>query len=152
MIARTPQEEAFPVITGVSYFLSHVPSMVRYGSKPYRELRDEPSYCRRSSITCDPLIRLSHILQIRFLSGTSTRMSCGPCPPLGTKNPIPNASRWGEFGEIMPEEEFYGVLKICDEFGLILIEKGFSREIASKLKTHPLFYPEDIQKLGNGPP
>ena len=152
MIARTPQEEAFPVITGVSYFLSHVPSMVRYGSKPYRELRDEPSLL-------PPII--DHLRSFdqavayppnQVFIGNLDPDELWTLPSPWHKNPTPNASRWGEFGEIMPEEEFYGVLKICDEFGLILIEKGFSREIASKLKTHPLFYPEDIQKLGNGPP
>ena len=30
--------QRMPVIKGVSYFLAHVPSMVRHGSKPSREL------------------------------------------------------------------------------------------------------------------
>src|SRR3989339_442311 len=36
-------ETVVPVITGVSYFLAHIPDMIRYGSKPYRELKHEPS-------------------------------------------------------------------------------------------------------------
>ena len=152
MNARTPHEAAFPVITGVSYFLSHVPSMVRYGSKPYRELRHEPSLLQ-------PII--GHLRSFdeavayppnQVFIGNLDPDELWTLPSPWHKNPIPNASRWGEFGEIMPEEEFYGVLKICDEFGLILIEKSFSQEIASKLETHPLFHPEDIQKLGNGTP
>src|SRR4030067_3178746 len=36
-------ETSAPVITGVSYFLGHIPGLIRYGSKPYRELKHEPS-------------------------------------------------------------------------------------------------------------
>ena len=32
-----------PVVKGVSYFLAHVPSMVRHGSKPSREIGKDPS-------------------------------------------------------------------------------------------------------------
>jgi len=50
----------------------------------------------------------------------------------------------------MPEEEFYGMLKICDEFELVLLEENFLQETASRLKDHPLFNSEDIQRLGKG--
>ena len=68
------------------------------------------------------------------------------------QNPAPNASRWGPFGEIMPEDEFYGAMKICDEFELLCLEEGFWQEVAAKLKEHSLFSPEDIRKLGKGFP
>ena len=50
----------------------------------------------------------------------------------------------------MPEEEFYGMLKICDEFKLIMLEEGFLGEVALRLSDHPLFHLEDQKKLGNG--
>ena len=36
-----------PVVKGTSYFLAHVPSMVRHGSKPSRELKKDPSLLTR---------------------------------------------------------------------------------------------------------
>jgi len=66
------------------------------------------------------------------------------------KNLSNNSSRWGTFGEIMPEEEFYGMVKICDEFQLFQMEEGFLKDTASKLKTHPLFSPDDLKKLDKG--
>jgi betaine reductase len=66
------------------------------------------------------------------------------------KNPTNNSSRWGPFGEIMPEEEFYGMMKICDEFQLFQMEEGFLKNTISKLKTHPLFSPDDLKKLDKG--
>ena len=31
-----------PVIKGVSYFIAHVPSLIRHGSKPTREIKKNP--------------------------------------------------------------------------------------------------------------
>ena len=135
---------------GASYFLAHVPSMVRHGSKPSREMQKDPSLL--SSI-------LDHLWTFdQAVAYPPNQVFIGNLDPddllhITTpwhKHPIPNASRWGAFGEIMPEEEFYGMIKICDEFQLILLEEGFRQEIASRLRDHPLFNAEDIQKLGEG--
>jgi betaine reductase len=66
------------------------------------------------------------------------------------QNPVQNASRWGEFGEIMPEEEVYGMLKICDEFEIILLEKDFLQEVTQLLEKHPLISTEDLERLKKG--
>ena len=68
------------------------------------------------------------------------------------QNLVPGASRWGNFGEIMPEEEFLGMLKICDEFDIILLEEGFHRKVITRLKEHPLISSDDILRLGQGVP
>jgi hypothetical protein len=147
---RSSNENSIPVITGVSYFLAHLPSMVRYGSKPCRELKHVPSLLPSM---------INHLRTFdQAVIYPPNQVFIGNVDPDELwnfaspwyKNPIPNASRWGAFGEIMPEDEFYGVLKICDQFALIMLEEGFSEEIASKLKRRPLFYEEDIQKLGKG--
>jgi hypothetical protein len=139
-----------PVITGVSYFLAHLPSMIRYGSKPYRELRHDPSLL---------VPMMSHLRTFeqavayppnQVFVGNMEPDELWEYPSPWYKNPIANASRWGEFGEIMPEDEFYGILRICDEFGLILLEEGFLQGVIPKLKRHPLLDAADIQKLGNG--
>lgn len=139
-----------PVISGVSYFLAHLPSMIRYGSKPYRELKHNPSLLL-------PII--SHLRTFdqavtyppnQVFIGNLDPDELWDFPSPWYKNSIPNASRRGEFGEIMPEEEFYGIVKICDEFELVMFEEGFLQEIIPKLKRHPLFNAEDMQKLGKG--
>lgn len=38
----------------------------------------------------------------------------------------PNASKYGKFGEIMPQEEFIGLMQICDVFDLVKLEKNFA--------------------------
>ena len=52
----------------------------------------------------------------------------------------------------MPEEEFYGVLKICDAFDLVHLEAGFVEEARAALATHPLLTPADLERLGTGFP
>ncbi len=139
-----------PVLKGVSYFLAHVPSMIRHGSKPSREIEKNPSLL---------LPILGHLWTFdQAIAYPPNQVFIGNLDPDDLlhipspwyQNPIPNASRWGAFGEIMPEEEFYGVMKICDEFQLLPMEGGFLQEMALKLKEHPLFNPDDLQKLGNG--
>ena len=52
----------------------------------------------------------------------------------------------------MPEEEFYGVLKICDAFDLVHLEAGFVEEARAALSPHPLLTPVDLERLGIGFP
>jgi hypothetical protein len=139
-----------PVVKGVSYFLAHVPSMVRHGSKPSREIKGDPSIL--------PPI-LAHLQGFnQAVAYPPNQVFIGNLEPDDLRNvpfpwyqhPIPNASRKGLFGEIMPEEEFYGMLKICDEFELVLLEESFLREIVSELADHTLFNTDDFKKLDKG--
>jgi len=41
------------------------------------------------------------------------------------------------------------MMKIRDEFQLLLLEEGFLKKTVSQLKDHPLFTAEDLQKLIN---
>ena len=52
----------------------------------------------------------------------------------------------------MPEEEFYGVLKICDAFDLVRLEASFVEEARTALAVHPLLTPADLERLGTGVP
>ena len=69
------------------------------------------------------------------------------CPTPWYRSGIPNASRYGPFGEIMPEGEFIGVMKICDDFDLLLVERAFLEDISSELKSHPLITGEDLNTI-----
>ena len=100
-----------PVIKGASYYLAHVPSMVRHGSKPAREIEKDPSLL-------NPI--LEHTWEFeKAVKYPPNQVFIGNMDPdeLLNKGPwyknlSPNGSRWGEFGEMMPEDEFYGMLQI----------------------------------------
>lgn len=62
---------------------------------------------------------------------------------------VENANRFGKFGEIMPQDEFYGLMKICDVFDLVLLENSFRDEVAAKLEAHKLFQ-DKVAQMGEG--
>ncbi len=43
--------------------------------------------------------------------------------------PLEDASRFGKYGEIMPEDEFIGLMKIIDTFDLVKLTKEFTEEV-----------------------
>lgn len=60
---------------------------------------------------------------------------------------LDGANRYGKFGEIMPEDEFIGLIKICDVFDLVHLEEAFADDIKTKLADHPLIDSERLQTL-----
>ncbi|ABB15239.1 glycine/sarcosine/betaine reductase complex component C subunit beta [Carboxydothermus hydrogenoformans] len=67
-------------------------------------------------------------------------------------NSINGASRFGKYGEIMPEDEFYGLLKIADAFDLVILEESFQEEVKEKLAKHKLINEQLLARLTNAKP
>ena len=65
-------------------------------------------------------------------------------------NPVADASRFGAYGEIMPEIELLGMVKIVDAFDLVLLESGFVATVRTELEKHPLINDIDLGRLGEG--
>lgn len=59
-----------------------------------------------------------------------------------------SAGRYGKFGEIMPQDEFLGLIKICDVFDLVRLETNFAAHTEEKLSAHPLINKELIPIVG----
>lgn len=142
--------DGFPVVTGASYFLAHVPGLVRYGSKPTREIEKSPDVLGKIL----PALRgwdetMSYPPHQVFI-GNLRPDALRDIPRPWFQRPYEGATRFGPFGEIMPEHEFLAVLKMCDEFGLVLLEEGFVEQARKALGKHPLFKPADFERLGKG--
>ena len=143
------QTTAQPVIRGVRFFLAHTPGLVRYGSKPSRDIDVDPT--------------VADVLQAR-LRGYADAVAYPPNQTfLGAMHPdalgdLPApwyghtgcGERWGPHGEIMPEEEFYGWLKIADAFDLVSLETGLVESVRPALAAHPLCTAADLEQLGAG--
>ena len=52
----------------------------------------------------------------------------------------------------MPEEEFYGIVKMCDVFDLVWLDEQFTATIKDLLCTHRLITIADLRRLGDGIP
>ena len=58
-----------------------------------------------------------------------------------------NASKDGKFGEILPQDEFYGLIQICDVFDLVKLEKGFAENVKANMSAHGIFTEEHLAVL-----
>jgi len=60
------------------------------------------------------------------------------------------SDRFAKFGEIMPQQELYMLMQICDSFDLVLLEAGYAANAAKLVQTHPLFTDEIKARLKPG--
>ncbi|MEB3428470.1 glycine/sarcosine/betaine reductase complex component C subunit beta [Citroniella saccharovorans] len=63
---------------------------------------------------------------------------------------LTGASKDGKKGEILPQEEFIGLIKICDVFDLVHLSKEFTAVVKEKLTNHKLIGDNLIARLGEG--
>lgn len=50
----------------------------------------------------------------------------------------------------MPQDEFIGLMEICDVFDLVVLEKSFVGDVKNKLEKHPLIDENMISKIKEG--
>ena len=140
-----------PVIKGVRYFLAHAPGLVRYGSKPYRELMKTPDLLGDIS---------SHLRSYQEAAAYApNQVFLGAFSPdeLGAiERPwFQGKGKWQRrypHGEIVPEESLYGLLAIADVFDLVWLEEGFARKAREALADHRLIQKSELDRLNNGHP
>jgi betaine reductase len=138
-----------PVIRGVRFFLAHTPGLVRYGSKPSRDILHDQTVAEAIGRHLrDYAAAMRYAPNQAFLGHLHPDTLASLPQPWFTQ--MAQGTRWGPHGEIMPEEEFYGLLKICDMFDLVQLEAGFVEEIRPALQGHPLLSAADLERLGTG--
>ncbi|WP_314066342.1 glycine/sarcosine/betaine reductase complex component C subunit beta [uncultured Vagococcus sp.] len=57
--------------------------------------------------------------------------------------------RYSKLGEIMPQNEFYGIIQMCDVFELVHLEDSYAKSVKEALRDHPLFK-ADLEKIKEG--
>lgn len=131
----------FPVIKGAGYVLVHTPDMiVRNGSTCSVErvtnpdsqfLKDVEKYIRSYEEVVNYLPNQVYIGNVR--------------PEALKDHPLPwtkiehQGTREGKFGEIMPEDEFIGLMQLCDVFDLVYLSEEFVNRVKPLIDEH---YPE----------
>ena len=135
-----------PVIKGVRYQLGHAPGLVRHGSKPSREIEKDPALL--DSITAhlrSYTEAVAYPPNRAFLGGIYPDQLWEIERPWFHGNG--ESQRWLPHGEIMPEEELIGLLKIADAFNLVWLEEGFTGLVRNALADHPLITSGDLDAL-----
>ena len=133
------------IITSSTQILAHVPGLTEHGSKPRRELprSDEVAADFRAALRSydDAVAYGPHQAYVNALHPRDLP----PRPWVGAG--LPDASRFAPAGEIMPEEEFLGLMAVLDDFGLLTISEATADKAAAALAGHPLAQRLDLDLL-----
>ncbi|HEY3058068.1 MAG TPA: glycine/sarcosine/betaine reductase complex component C subunit beta [Chloroflexota bacterium] len=142
------------VVRGVACVLVHTPGLVPHGSKPNRELQKEGpespllSTIRAHLRTYDQAV--AYAPNQAFIGNLRPEALFDHPQPWWTAEHLLEPRRTGEFGEVMPEEEFFGLLRLADEFDLVHLDAEVAADAAARLHRHPLFGGVDLTRLNNG--
>ena len=138
-----------PVVKSVTYVLCHTPQMVRYGSKPARELGKEGNngLAGRLGAALRPFEdAVAYGPNQAYIGAMDPDVLHGVERPWW-KHSIDGASRFTEWGEIMPEIEFVGLLKANDDFDLVHLLANVAEDIRALLAVHPLNLEHEIERI-----
>ncbi len=134
------------VISGATQVLAHVPGLARHGSKPRRELAKDPeveqAFLAGLRSTDDAVAYAPHQAWL----GNIHPRDLPPRPWVGSA-PSASASPTGPDGGIIGEEEFFGLLAVVDEFGLITLDPAAADRAAAALAAHPLAKALDLDLI-----
>lgn len=133
------------VVRAASLVLAHTPGLARHGSKPMRTLAGN------AELTASFLTNLrsfddavNYPPHQAFLGACHPR-DLPPRPWIGTG--LPGAGRFAPFGELMPEEEFLGLMAVVDEFDLLVLTPEVAERAAKRLASHPLAPRLDLNRI-----
>lgn len=131
---------SIPVILGASYVLIHTPNlMVTQGTTQALDRAKNPGseYLQRL-----PRHIRSFEAAVRYAPNQAYIGNIRPEKLREIAKPwydnSPSAEAQGRYGEIMAEDVFYGLMKVCDAFGLVMLERHFTARVREQLAAHPL--------------
>jgi betaine reductase len=119
-------------IEGVSYSLTHVPDLVRYGSKPLRELRAQPGLAAQMPIHLRDFAVATAYAPNQVYIGNIAPEKLHELARPWYENLIEGATPQGRFGSMVDEEQFYALLAGADQFELATFEENWFRERAAR--------------------
>src|ERR1051326_7159349 len=128
-----------PVVTAAAQILAHTPGLARLGSKPGRELGKDPEVEAKFLASLPTFEEAVSYLPHQAHIGAVHPRVLPERPWVGPSVAAsPGLARFVAGGEVMPEEEFLGLLAAVDQFGLITLDPAIAEAAAAALATHPL--------------
>lgn len=142
----------FPVVKKASYILVNTPDMVIHNGTTQtleRQTNPDSEYLQNLKNGLRPFNEVVAYPPNQAYVGNITPEQLSEIARPWLNNTIEGANRFGKFGEIMPQDEFYGLMKISDVFDLVVLEEGFANEIREKLSAHPLLKAKAEKVIGD---
>jgi glycine/sarcosine/betaine reductase complex component C subunit beta len=135
------------VVKGASCLLFHVPSLVVHGSKPSREIKLDGSVKQAIAGHLRSFDDAVAYGPNQAFIGNIHPRSLFDHPAPWWEHLLSAATRAGPFGDIVPEVEFWGLLKLADDFNLVHLDRDVAERAGRDLGTHPLISSADIARI-----
>jgi betaine reductase len=119
-------------IEGVSYSLAHVPDLVRFGSKPLRELRGNPVLAADLARLLRDFPAATAYAPHQVYIGNIAPETLRDLPQPWFEKLIEGATAQGRFGDLVEQAKFYALLAGADQFELISFEENWFQAHAAK--------------------
>ena len=142
------------VITASSYVLVHTPDMVLHNGttittekivNPESEyLKELPNHIRTYEQAVNYAPNQTYIGNM-----TPEELNAIPQPWYEAGKEV-EGKREGKFGEILPQDEFYLLMQICDVFDLLILEKDFAAATKEKFAKDSAVIPSMLERVKEG--
>jgi glycine/sarcosine/betaine reductase complex component C subunit beta len=119
-------------IEGVSYSLTHVPDLVRYGSKPLREIRAHPALCQHLNEHLRDFSAATGYAPHQVYIGNIVPEQLGELAKPWYEKLIKGATIEGRFGDLVDQDHFYAALGGADRFELVMFDERWFRDRAAR--------------------
>jgi len=118
-------------IEGVFYSLTHVPDLVRYGSKPWRELRRQPALEAQLAMHLRSFAAATAYAPHQVYIGNIAPEKLSEIDKPWYEKLIESATADGRFGDLVEQDQFYLQLGSADRFDLLTFEESWFRTRAA---------------------
>jgi betaine reductase len=144
----TSAANTHPTVQGVACVLAHAPGLVRHGSKPSRELPTAPDVLgAQLQAALRPFDAVAAYAPNQVFIGNLPPEALWDWPQPWWQHDIPEARTTGRYGEILPETELLGLLRLVDDFDLVHLETQFAANAADRLVRHQLWAETPLDRL-----
>ncbi|WP_066503636.1 glycine/sarcosine/betaine reductase complex component C subunit beta [Abyssisolibacter fermentans] len=140
----------FPVVKGAGYILVHTPDMVIHNGTTQtteRIVNPDSEYLKKIPEYLRSFEEVVNYLPNQTYIGNMTPEELAQYKMPWYDHKSESFNRYGKFGEIMPQDEFIGLIKIADAFDLVELESEFSKEVVKKLENHEAINNELLTKI-----
>ena len=138
-----------PVLKNASYILVHTPDMIIHNGTTYQMEKlgnPDSEFLKNVGNFIRNYEEVVNYAPNQVYIGNKKPEELNDVATPWYENPV-QGTREGRFGEIMPQDEFIGMLKIADSFDLVKLTADFSKAVVEKLKAHELFSDAELEKF-----
>ncbi|HEX5022967.1 MAG TPA: glycine/sarcosine/betaine reductase complex component C subunit beta [Candidatus Binatia bacterium] len=122
-------------IEGISYSLTHVPDLVRYGSKPLREIRARPGLGPQLAKRLRDFSAATAYAPHQVYIGNIAPENLSALATPWYEKLIEGATPDGRFGDLVNQDKFYAQLGSADRFELVMFDEKWFGDCAAHYST-----------------